>query len=175
MSELTPEQRHRAGVLEAFAARGPRQQALIWRLEAGAPVDPALLCALAHLGGCRGPIQADHPITKQRLKNWHQMQGSLGTPVACLRCLGNGWDLAYREDGDPAGGEPIQIPCPDCDGGEIPLDELIADARNGWLLCELHHHNPHITVPRGWLPASVSEFAHDFRLGWSLERDFPDA
>jgi hypothetical protein len=55
------------------------------------------------------------------------------------------------------------------------LDDLLADGRNGWLLCG--HHNrlkmeSKLRIIRAWLPPSVEEFAAETRMQPRLERHF---
>jgi hypothetical protein len=55
------------------------------------------------------------------------------------------------------------------------LDDLLADGRNGWLLCG--HHNrlkaeSKIRIVRAWLPPSVEEFAAETLMQGRLERHF---
>lgn len=55
------------------------------------------------------------------------------------------------------------------------VDDLLADGRNGWLLCG--HHNrlkmeSKVRIVRAWLPPSVEEFAAETHLTWRLERHF---
>lgn len=57
----------------------------------------------------------------------------------------------------------------------VTLDDLLADGRNGWLLCG--HHNrlkmeSKLTIIRAWLPPSVEEFAAETKLQSRLERHF---
>lgn len=57
----------------------------------------------------------------------------------------------------------------------LTWDDLIADARNGWLLCG--HHNraksqATIRIMRAWLPPSVEQFAADFGLESRLDAHF---
>jgi hypothetical protein len=100
---LTPAQRHRA----ALEAQGPAA------------------CYLAHRGGCRGELQADHPIDRQRIRHAWSRACWLEHPFAELR----------------------------------PAD-LIADARNGGWLCEVHHSTKW-DVKLEQYPAGVQEFADD--------------
>lgn len=63
--------------------------------------------------------------------------------------------------------------------GFARLDALIADDRNGWLLCERHHDLKTRRLLKPWprrrdLPRSVFAFAHLYpELRNLLERRFP--
>lgn len=120
---MTAERRHRA---ELFRRAGGEQLAV---------------CYLGHRGNCRGRLQAEHCISRQRLKDeWH-------------------WARRDRSS-------PLYV---------ITLEDLIANADNGAIACEVaHHHNPHLTVDRDELPGRVPLFAEKFGLEWSLFRDYPE-
>lgn len=65
--------------------------------------------------------------------------------------------------------------------GFARLDDLIADDRNGWLLCERHHNLKSRRLLQPWprrrdLPRTVFQFARLFpELGVLLDRRFPAA
>ena len=103
------------------------------------------ICALAHHGGCRGVLQADHVIEKQRLKQAYGVIERAGR------------DAALRA-------EPIEHPLL-----LLTLDEVIADGRNGWMLCERHHSlkTSRLLVPE-WeeIPRRVDVFAALVGFEW---------
>jgi hypothetical protein len=99
-------------------------------------------CWLRHRGRCSGRLQADHVIGQQRLKTY--------------------WNGARfrRERGLPTiEADRVLL--------EVGLETLIADGRNGWMLCERHHgmKTAHLLAPMAAeLPSSVWEFARDYSL-----------
>ncbi len=103
------------------------------------------VCALGHRGGCGGALQAHHPIPCQRLR--HE------------------WETARRRAAFGRGDSPLCA---------VTLDDLIADADNGMLVCEMHHHAPHLTIYSDELPWRVERFADRYGLEWSLLRDYPE-
>jgi hypothetical protein len=55
------------------------------------------------------------------------------------------------------------------------LDDLLADGRNGWLLCGHHNrlkHESKVRILRVWLPPSVEEFAGETRMTSRLDQHF---
>jgi len=58
---------------------------------------------------------------------------------------------------------------------QVDIDELIADARNGWWVCE-HHHGLKTyklrRIPRDFLPLSVEEFAAEYGIERALDKAF---
>jgi hypothetical protein len=154
MSTPTPKQIHREGVMRA-AGRRPSCALSRESITNTNGVSIEVLDELSHrLGPCSGRLQADHPIDKQRIRN-AQMD-------------------ARAMNGDP----PPEDTTPPHALALIrtELDDLIADHRNGWLLCERHHEvvrtRKLVRVPRLLLPSSVQQFADDYGLDWSLDRDF---
>jgi hypothetical protein len=58
---------------------------------------------------------------------------------------------------------------------DVTLDDLLADGRNGWLLCG--HHNrlkaeSKVRILRVWLPPSVELYAAETRLTGRLDQHF---
>jgi hypothetical protein len=98
-----------------------------------------------HGPDCAGRLQSHHVVPVQRLKHEHSIKA---------------W-------GDPD--HPLL---------SVSLDDLIADDRNGAAVCELHHRrweDGTCRPLREQLPPSVEAFASEYRLAWSLERDFGPA
>ena len=57
----------------------------------------------------------------------------------------------------------------------VPLDAILWDPRNGLVLRRWHHdelEQRRVRILRTSLPRAVEEFAAEFGLLWSLERDF---
>ena len=55
------------------------------------------------------------------------------------------------------------------------VKQAIADHRNGIVLCERHHgllDRKLLELPREKLPESVEAFAEEYKLKWSLGRDY---
>lgn len=52
------------------------------------------------------------------------------------------------------------------------LDDLIADPRNGVVICETHHSGHEDELSADDLPEGIWVFAAEYGLEWSLDRDF---
>lgn len=114
-----------------------------------------MVCALTFLGGCRGSCQADHILKQQWLEREKSRQELLrrnrlmrqpGADVSDLKLL------------------------------DVDLDDLLADDRNAWWLCEHGHHAPKdrrtLTIQRAWLPAEFEEFVDELGIDNVAERYF---
>lgn len=117
---------------------------------------PRPQCALMGMrwGRCSGRLQADHVLEVRKLTDlWNTANG---------RSQGGAFS-------DPPWKARLRA---------VTLDELIADGRNGWLLCADGHHAPktlHLLrppLPRHVLPHSVELFARSLELGWLMDRTF---
>lgn len=135
-----------------------------------------LRCGLADrgFGPCDGSVsllQADHAIEVGWLREHYQRRRAAGDPLSCLHCDGTGVaaELTVFQSEEPV----AEVPCPACSEGAVLFDVLVADARNGWLLCPRHHGLKTaqlIEIPRRLLRPPVFSFARDYRCEHLLER-----
>lgn len=105
------------------------------------------------LGSCAGRLQADHILKIQALRRW---QGQLHHRAIKGEALSAG-QLRFSR---------------------TPLEELIADPRNGWILCWLGHHIPKDRgeIPTEQLlnrwPVDFLDFIDYFDLGDLIDSEF---
>ncbi len=85
--------------------------------------------------GCGGALQAHHVVPRQRIRLARE---------AALIAIATGRDVSF-------GRRRL---------ANSPLEELIADGRNGVMICELHHSQP-FNIPS---PSWVEEFREEYDL-----------
>lgn len=111
-------------------------------------------CELADVHPCVGPLQADHIIEVRRL-----IAAKAQIEVALLRPLPPQARIAIER-------HPLVL---------VSEDALVADGRNGWILCEGTYGLKTaalIQIERHRLPPCVEDFATEFQIEHLLDRYF---